>query len=199
MRLPTFTESLFGASLFFLCCYLAAFNYELLGRDEVCSIDLLTTNEGACLVNPGVTSEFRLIVNFGGDIDTVTTKVPVSIHITSETYEYSKTSIIQKSAITGAGRRYYQTLNYGDFKISKNEETEILLKAGAGVENLRLFKAQIVPNLSNIYIYTFAMLFLLFLFLSIFLRKKIFLQRYGKPIPYILYFFVALIALTWNI
>ncbi len=199
MRIPTYTESLFGISLVFLCFYLAAFNHELLGKEEICSVDLLKKNEGKCLVSPKGTSKIRLIVKFGGDINTVMTKVPVSISINSKNYNNSENDIYQKSASTGEGRRYYRTLNYGDFDILENEEAEILIKAGAGVETLRLFKATIVSSPVRMYIYLFGGLFLLSLFLSIFFRKVIFLKKYGKPVPYILYFFVVLLTLTWEI
>lgn len=199
MRLPTYAESLFGVSIVFFCCYLAAFNYELLGRDEVCAIDLLTTHAGKCLVSPRGSSNIRLIVKFGGDRDTVGIKIPVSIDLKSDSYSYSKDNITQKSASAGAVRRYYQTLNYGDYKVPNNEETVVFLRAGAGIEKLRLFRAEVVASPNNTYVYLFGGLFLLFLLLSIFFRRNTFMQKYGKPIPYVLYFFVALITLTWNI
>jgi hypothetical protein len=199
MRIPTFTESLFGIALVFLCGYFAAFNYELLGKEEVCSLDLTANHEGICQLNQKTESSVRLVVKHGGDQETVLTEVQLAVSLKSENFEFFSNDIDQKSASTGGGQRYYSTLNYGVFEISETEETKLYIKAGNGVEKLALFEVKVIKNPSNFYIHLFGVLFLVFLFFSIYLRKKILIQKYGKPLPYILCIFVALLTLSWNI
>lgn len=199
MRFLTYSESLFGASLVFLFCYLAAFNYELGGREAACSIDLVASTEGTCVVNSEGSSDFRLIAHFGGDKNTVNTRIPLSIRISSKNYDHSERGTIQKLASTGAGKRYYSFLNYGVFKLPVSKSIKVHFQAGEEVEKLQLFEARIILNPRNIYVYTFAFLFLALLLVSIYSRKKTFIKRYGKPIPYVLFVFVAMWTLTWNV
>jgi len=199
MRIPTFTESLFGIALLFLCGYFAAFDYELLGKDVACTLDLTTNYEGGCQLKHKTAASIRVVVRHGGDKETVLTEVPLTVSIKSKSYEFSSNDVKQKSTSTYGGQRYYSTLNYGVFEISETEDTKLYIKAGKGVEKLALFKVKVIKNPNNFYIHLFGVLFLVFLFFSIYFRKKIFTKKYGKPLPYILYFFVALLTLSWNI
>jgi hypothetical protein len=88
MRIPTFTESLFGIALVFLCGYFAAFNYELLGKEEVCSLDLTANHEGICQLNQKTASSVRLVVKHGGDQETVLTEVQLAVSLKSENFEF---------------------------------------------------------------------------------------------------------------
>lgn len=198
MRTPTFTESLFGVALIFLCAYFATFNYELLGKDVLCNLDLTTNHEGECQLNKKTASNVRIVASHVGDKETVSTEVPLTVSVKSKSYEFSSNEVKQKSTSASGGQRYYSTLNYGVFKITKTEETKIYIKAGKGVEKLALFEVKVIKDPSNFYVHLFGVLFLSFLFLSIYYRKKILTKKCGKPLPYILYFFVVLLTLSWN-
>ncbi|QBF84281.1 hypothetical protein EXU30_17585 [Shewanella maritima] len=196
MRLPTFPELLFAISMVFFIAFVSSFNSELLGGESLCKLSLLSGKQASCSLNDNSITNFRLVVHSGGSTETIAIKVPVSIIIRTneETIKYD--NILPKNASAGAGRKYESNLNYGVYDLPKGS-VNISVKASDNVKRLSLFNAKILKGANDYYIHLLGITFLLILFFSIYSRKRIFVNGIGKPLPYLLYFFVAVLVLTW--
>ncbi len=196
MRLPTFPEFLFAMSMVFFIAFISAFNSELLDGEPLCELNLLNEKQESCNLNDNSFTNFRLVVHTGGSSKTVTTKVPISITIITNDEVIKHESILPKAASTGAGRKYHSNLNYGVYDLPKGSTT-ITIIANDNVKRFSLFNAKVLKNANNYYVYLLGLIFLVILFFSIYNRKSIFVKGIGKPLPYILYFFVVLLVVTW--
>jgi hypothetical protein len=197
MRFPTFPEFLFAMSLVFFIAYISVFNSELLDGEPVCELNLLSGKQESCILNNESLTNFRVVVHSGGNSKTATIKVPISIVIRANTEVIIHEKILPKAASTGAGRRYHANLNYGVYELPNVSKPTISITANDSVKNYSLFNAKILKNANNYYVHLLGLIFLVILFFSIYNRKNIFVKGAGKPLPYILYFFVVLLVVTW--
>jgi hypothetical protein len=198
MRLPTFPEFLLAMSMVFFIAFISVFNSELLDGEPLCELNLLNEKQENCNLNDNSFTNFRLVVHTGGSSKTVTTKVPISITIITNDEAIKHESILPKSASTGAGRKYHSNLNYGVYDLPKGSTT-ISIIANDNVKRFSLFNAKVLKNANNYYVYLLGLIFLVILFFSIYHRKNTFVKGIGKPLPYILYFFVVLLVVTWTL
>ncbi|WP_152607095.1 hypothetical protein [Pseudoalteromonas sp. ECSMB14103] len=197
MRFPTFPEFLFAMSMVFFIAFISAFNSELLGGEPLCELNLLSEKQENCILNDKSLTNFRVVVHSGGNSKTVTVKVPITIVISDSTVEKKFEDITPKAASTGGGRRYYSNLNYGIYELPNESKAIIRVTANDTVKRFSLFNAKILKNANNYYVHLLGLIFLVVLFFSIYNRKRIFVKGIGKPLPYILYFFVVMLVLTW--
>jgi len=197
MRFPTFPEFLFAMSMVFFIAFISVFNSELLSGEPLCELNLLGGNQENCILNDKSLTNFRVVVHSGGSSKTGTIKVPITIVIrdNSETIKFE--NITPKTASTGSGQRYYSNLNYGIYELPEESKATISITANDRVKSFSLFNAKILKNANNFYVYLLGLIFLVILFFSIYNRKTIFVKGIGKPLPYILYFFVVLLIVTW--
>jgi len=199
MRFPTFPEFLFALSIVFFIAFISVFNSELLGGEPLCELDLLNEKQESCILADKSQTVFRVVIHSGGNSKAVTIKVPITIAINSNSSTTIFENIIPKTASTGGGRKYYSNLNYGIYDLPESSETTISITASESVKKFSLFNAKILKNPNNYTVYLFGILFLVILFFSIYTRNKIFIKGVGKLLPYVLYFFVALLVLTWEL
>jgi hypothetical protein len=180
----------------FFIAFISAFNSELLDGEPLCEFNLLNEQQESCNLNDYSYTNFRLVVYSGGNSKTVTTKVPISITIRTDDQVTKYESIMPKEASTGAGRKYHSNLNYGVYDLPKGSVT-ISIIANDNVKLFSLFNAKMLKNANYFYVHLLGLIFLVILFFSIYNRQSIFVNGIGKPLPYILYFFVVLLVVTW--
>ena len=197
MRFPTFPEFLFAISMVFFIAFISAFNSELLSGEPLCELNLLSESKENCILNDKSLTNFRVVVHSGGNSKTVTIKVPISIVISDNSETRKFENITQKTASTGGGKRYYSNLNYGIYELSEGIQATISITANDSVKSFSLFNAKVLKNGNNYNVHLLGLIFLVILFFSIYNRKRIFVKGIGKPLPYILYFFVVMLVLTW--
>ena len=197
MRFPTFPEFLFAISMVFFIAFISAFNSELLSGEPLCELNLLSESNENCILNDKSLTNFRVVVHSGGNSKTVTIKVPISIVISDNSETRKFENITQKTASIGGGKRYYSNLNYGIYELSEGIQATISITANDSVKSFSLFNAKVLKNGNNYNVHLLGLIFLVILFFSIYNRKRIFVKGIGKPLPYILYFFVVMLVLTW--
>lgn len=197
MRFPTFPEFLFAMSMVFFIAFISAFNSELLDGEPLCELNLLSEKQEDCILNDKSLTNFRVVVHSGGNDKTVTIKVPITIVIIDNADEKKFENIIPKTASTGGGSRYYSNLNYGIYELPNESNVTIRVTSNDNVKRFSLFNAKILTNANNYYVHLLGLISLVILFFSIYSRKRIFVKGIGKPLPYILYFFVVMLVLTW--
>ena len=184
-------------SMVFFIAFISAFNSELLSEEPLCELNLLSGNQESCILNDKSLTNFRVVVHSGGNSKTVTIKVPITIVIrdNSETRKFE--NMTPKTASTGGGQRYYSNLNYGIYELPEESKATISITANDSVKSFSLFNAKVLKNGNNYNVHLLGLIFLVILFFSIYNRKRIFVKGIGKPLPYILYFFVVMLVLTW--
>ena len=197
MRVPTLPEFLFISSMVAFVAFVATFSSQLLDGEPLCELNLLSEKQEICTLRDNLVTGFRVVIHSGGNSKTVTLKVPITISVSNNSESINYENIMPKSAGTSGGKRYYSNLNYGIYELPDSLVTTVSVSVNASISEFSLFNVKLLKNPTNFNVHLLDLIFLVILFFSIYTRKKIFLNGIGKPLPYVLYFFVVILTLTW--
>ncbi len=190
-----------GALCFFvfllvMVAYLAAFNNELVGKPISAYFDLI--NDGRSISKneflQKVENNFRVTAYHAEDVGARLEK-PI-LHLTLK--EGQKVILSQtlmprfsEGAGTKRGSTSYSHLNYGLFEIPKNGNYNIRIETSSDLNGYDIFQARVSTHGSNGILHFLQIIATAFLFLSTYLRQKVFKGSFLKSvIAYLL--FVAL-------
>ena len=200
MKLFTRSKVLFSLSGLSFIGFLIVFQSELSNPDVVCSADLVTKKEPVCLINRMDSERFRVTVNYGGSRKTSQEKVTIKLLLTEGSTENWSLALNPRAAsYSGQTKRYYGTLNYGTFNNEFLEGVTLIIRASENVSLFKKFEVRVVRNPNGAKVYLWAAITLILLFLSIWFRTSIFVKGIGRPLLYLLFFFVSLILLAWEL
>lgn len=200
MKLFTRSKVLFSLSGLSFIGFLIVFQSELSNPDVVCSADLVTKKEPVCLINRMDSERFRVTVNYGGSRKTSQEKVTIKLLLTEGSTENWSLALNPRAAsYSEQTKRYYGTLNYGTFNNEFLEGVTLIIRASENVSLFKKFEVRVVRNPNGAKVYLWAAITLILLFLSIWFRTSIFVKGISRPLPYLLFFFVALILLAWEL
>lgn len=185
------SKLLFATSIVFVVISLSLFNYELRKQPE-CRINLLSENTNKCTLDSNFTSSIRIVVHSGGNRDTVNVKVPIDVYIEGVTTNVTRSKVYPEASSTGGNGRYHSNLNYGIYDLPKNQISNITVTAPSEVKQLHLFDVKILTNPNDWLKKVFSSLFLVTLLLSIYFRQKTFKKGFLRPLPYFVYFIIAI-------
>ncbi len=197
-----FTRSkiLFSLSGLSFIWFLIVFQSELANPDVVCSADLITKKESVCLINIMDSERFRVTVNYGGSREASQEKVTIKLLLTEDSTENWSIVLSPRAAsYSGQTKRYYGTLNYGTFNNEFLKGAILTIHASENISLFKKFEVRVVRNPNGAKVYLWAVITLIFLFLSIWFRTSIFVKGIGRPLLYLLFFFVSLILLAWEL
>ena len=200
MKLFTRSKVLFSLSGLSFIWFLIVFQSELSNPDVVCSADLVTKKESVCLINRMDSERFRVTVSYGGSRKTSQEKVTIKFLPTEGSTENWSLVLIPRSAsYSGQTKRYYGTLNYGTFNNEFLKREALTIRASENVSLFKKFEVRVLRNPNGAKVYLWAIVTLILLFLSIWFRTSIFVEGIGRPLPYLLFFFVSLVLLAWEL
>jgi hypothetical protein len=200
VKLFTRSKVLFSLSGLSFIWFLIVFQSELSNPDVVCSADLVTKKESICLINRMDSERFRATVSYGGSRKTSQEKVTIKLLLTEgSTENWSLVLNPRAASYSGQTKRYYGTLNYGTFNKEFPKGVTLTIRASENVSLFRKFEVRVLRNPNGAKVYLWAVITLILLFLSIWFRTSIFVKGIGRPLPYLLFFFVSFILLAWEL
>ena len=143
---------------------------------------------------------FRVTVSYGGSRKTSQEKVTIKLLLTEGSKEnWSLVLNPRAASYSGQTKRYYGSLNYGTFNNEFLKGVALTIRASENVSLFKKFEVRVVKNPNGAKVYLWAVITLMLLFLSIWYRTSIFVKGIGRPLPYLLFFFVSLILLAWEL
>jgi len=189
----------FISSILFFSISLAFFNNELNTKPHYSTYNLKTNKTYKIKITNKNIKTIRVLIHRGSNRKLSNFNIPITVKISGDTGTENIHHLRPKSASTGGGRRYYSILNYGIFTLPSGDYSKIEVSVSNEVNKFEKFTLFIKVNPNNLYVYLFTIIFLILLYGAIKYREFTFKGKHAKILPYTLYFFVALIVLSWNI
>ena len=189
----------FILSILFFFIYVAIFNYELDFKANYTTHDLKRNSLHKIKITDNNIKSIRILISKGSSSNLANFNIPINVTISGSSGTQKTYILNPKGASTGGGGKYYLILNYGVFILPAGEVTEIEISVTDEVNKFKKFTLLIKKNPSNFYVYLFGVIFLLLLLGAIKYREITFKGNLTRIFPYVLYFFVSLLVLSWNI
>ena len=176
---PNLGTLCFFTFLLVMLAYLAVFNNELVGKPILAYFDLMpdgrSVSQNVFLQN--AENNLRVTAYHAEDVG-VTPEKP-ALYLTLKCgAEVILIKTLMPRHSEGAGGRSgstsYSHLNYGLFEVPKSGNYNITLESGSNLNGYNIFQARVSAHGSDRILHCLQMIATVFLFLSIYLRQKVF-------------------------
>lgn len=191
MRFPSLSEILFFCAFLLFVIFLYFFNSKHFYGEELCSIRLDIDEEGVCEVRANEVNDVRVLAKFSyprGKRLRVRPSFEIKLENRSGQYKYEKK--FPKSGTSSVG-------NYGVFEVVGDSNIMVKFVGGENPEHISYLKAVVMKNPSTSIAKIFCFFYMMFLFSSIYTRKKVFKNGVSRLLPYMFYVLVVITSSAW--